>query len=308
MSHVFINHHFFYGHGTYDTALKGVEPYHFEKQLQELCKRISPAFQFSDGIKTQQDCFSITIDDGSKTVLDVVEYLEKRKINTYVCICGNSTLRKSVLSAHKINLLRNEVGDKHLYDKLKAWFTNVNIEDLSLKGKVKQEHLYRYDKEDTRKLKIALNYKLDSNNVKNFVDDNFANLLGSEQEWANKLYMSKDDLCSLPKNFEIVYHGTDHNLWSDLDDTQLEYELTPPAELDFLFQQRYFLSIPFGMPGSWNNLKLLARSKHVKGAFTMNRSLKHEYNIEKDFWWIHRYDQIDLFNKKINLTIDNILL
>ena len=41
---------------------------------------------------------------------------------------------------------------------------------------------------------------------------------------------------------------------------------------------------------------LLKKSHKVKGAFTMGRSIKHEYDKVNDFWWIVRYDQADIFN------------
>ena len=44
-------------------------------------------------------------------------------------------------------------------------------------------------------------------------------------------------------------------------------------------------------------------SGKIKGAFTMGRTLKHEYDKLNKFWWIHRYDQADIFNKQAELKV-----
>ena len=66
---------------------------------------------------------------------------------------------------------------------------------------------------------------------------------------------------------------------------------------------RFFLSIPYGMEGSWCKDSLINHSGKIKGAFTMGRTLKHEYDKLNKFWWIHRYDQADIFNKRAELKV-----
>ena len=295
MSHLFVNHHFFYESSG---SLLGPSPNEFRNQIKTLKNQLIPAKNLFDGFSKNEIYFSITIDDGSKTVLDIIDILNKYEIHVCICICGNSVLAKEVLGAHKINLLRNEIGDGELYINLKKYFSNLDFDNLPLRGSVNFKDLYRYDNVKTRKLKIALNYKLKENDKATFINSQFYEYLGLEEEWAKKLYLSVSDLDNFINNnyVELVYHGTQHKLWKDLKGNSFDNEINPPEKIKHLFEDRYILSIPYGMEGSFDKESLVKKSHKVKGAFTMGRSIKHEYDKVNDFWWIHRYDQADIFN------------
>jgi len=304
MPHLFINHHFFYSNNGLGKSLKGPTPVLFEKQIETLINNIKPASTLLDGFNSREFVFSITIDDGSKSVLEVIDFLINKKIHTCLCICGNTTLRKKVLTVHKINLLRSEIGDKKLYRYLENYFPNFSINDMPLRINIRERDIYRYDDEATRKLKIALNYRLKEKHTQKFIDKKFKEILGPDYEWAEKLYLSKSDIEDLPENIELVYHGTDHKLWKSIKGKSLVKEISPPSEFHSLFSKRYLLSIPYGMNGSWDEDSLIDNSENIKGAFTMGRTLKHNHDKLNDFWWIHRYDQADIFNKQAELIVD----
>jgi len=304
MPHLFINHHFFYENKDLGKALKGPDPKLFEKQLNTLINNIKPAKTLLDGFNSKEFFFSITVDDGSKSVLNIIDFLLEKKIHTCLCICGNALLRREVLNVHKINLLRFELGDNELYRRLKIYIPDFSIDETPLRVNIRSEYLYRYDNEYTRKLKIALNYQLEENKVKEFINDQFNKILGSEYQWAEKLYLSQNDIEDMIENIELVYHGTEHKLWKDLNGELLINEILPPPELYSMFSKRFFLSIPYGMEGSWDKDSLINHSEKIKGAFTMGRTLKHHYDKLNDFWCIHRYDQADIFNKQAELKVN----
>jgi hypothetical protein len=167
---------------------------------------------------------------------------------------------------------------------------------------VQPEDLYRYDRPSTRKLKTALNYRLNQQQANAFVSPLFEEAYGSELAMSRQLYLSLDDLARLRHEARICFHGNEHRLWSSLNNDELQAELAPPPTIQALLSDDYVLSIPFGMEGAWNDESLLAARGKARGAFTMMRHLDHSQN--GDFCWLHRFDQADLFMPDNTLKID----
>jgi hypothetical protein len=198
-----------------------------------------------------------------------------------------------VLSPHKINLLRAEVGDAPLLTSLKEHFA-IDFDSMPLKGDFKPETLYRYDELPTRKLKVALNYQLTPAQRDEFVELTFEKHFGSEMAIADAVYLSMKDLRQLAGHFTIAYHGFHHATWSDLGVEDLRKEICVPEEMSAAFETKYLLSIPFGMGGSYNALLLKEANPLAGGAFTMLRSQSHNRDADGFAWW-HRFDQADFF-------------
>jgi|GEM_PF-4027784 len=290
--HIFINHHFFYGDQELGKALRGPNPEAVHTQLNNLTAIIPAADNLSTALQSDELTFSITIDDGSRSILDVVPIFKAFNVHVCLCVCGVSTLGHDVLQAHKINLLRTKFPDNVLFTKLKTYYPTFNFDNAPLRGKFNSADLYRYDQPITRQLKIGLNYQLPYKQTKDFVDDLFTQVFPNVQN----LYLSIDDLTTLKsEQVEIVFHGQAHRLWSELAPLEHQLELTPPDELLPLLGETYLLSIPFGMPGSYNRRDILRDKGQATGAFTMGRQPIHE--VSNSFQWLHRYDQADIFDQ-----------
>jgi hypothetical protein len=103
MVHLFINHHFFYGENGFGAVLKGPSEQRLRQQLSALTTLMRPAASIFDDLDTDEAVFSITVDDGSRSVLDILPVFREFGITPNLCICSLSTLHQGVLLIHKIN-------------------------------------------------------------------------------------------------------------------------------------------------------------------------------------------------------------
>lgn len=297
MAHWFINYHFFYGNEGLGNALRGPGPDAVRDHIRALKQYARPADSIWQDVETDRPVFTLTTDDGSRSVLDIMPLLREEGARIAVCICGASTLRKSVLCIHKINLLRNQFSDRELWNRLRQQFhTDFSPEQWPLRGGVSADTLYRYDQPDVRRLKTALNYQLNRDQRLEFTDPLFTRYIGPEADMCDQLYLSVDEIRALRNDADIMYHGYHHRFWGDLSDEELADEIVPPPEVAELLSDPYVLSVPYGMPGSWNTDRLVKNAGRARGAFTMGRSPAHN-KITDNFWLLHRYDQADIFTR-----------
>ena len=298
MAHLFVNHHFFYGDLGFGQALKGPSPDIVRNQLRSLKQYIRPAPSvWSDLESSEKLVFSITIDDGSLSFLEVIPVFIEEGIHVSVCVCGVSTLQQNVLQIHKINLLRLELGDDEMWIRLcDTYKTDFSPERWPLKGNVVEETLYRYDGVYTRRLKIALNYQLNYGETRQFIAPLFLKIFGSEAEMCRLLYLNDDHLrqISLLPSIDIMFHGREHLLWAELTPPSHRAELTPPDFLQDVLSNKYVLSIPYGMQGAYDQERVINDAGCAAGAFTMDRTVLHQNR--NSFYWLHRFDQADIFD------------
>lgn len=302
MSRLVINHHFFYSNDI-SKALKGPKPDLLRKQIESLKKILPPALNNLSIENDNEPCFSITIDDGSKSFLDVANIFIEEKVPVCLCICGATTESNFVLSIHKLNLLRAELGDKYLIEEVQKFAPDTNVENAQLKTSVKISELYRYDQEETRKLKILLNYCLSEGQRDIFLDEQFEQRLGSESHWSEKLYLKPADLNTLRSEFQLAYHGRKHLLWSSLNNSEFKAEVTPSDEINSLMEPLKIASIPFGMEGSFKNEQFKELEYHYDVILTMGRNLETTAaGALLPAKLIHRFDQADIFTSTGELT------
>lgn len=298
MAHLIINHHFFFD-GGYAGAFKGPNRVQFRRQLELLCRQVRPARSFL-GRETTEHTFSISIDDGSKSILGIADIIDEFGVYAFICICGSPVLSRRVLEVHKINLIRETTGDEHALERLLRFFPSHDFDALPISNGMRADQLYRYDGLVTRRFKIALNYQLTTAERSAFVSDAFGNLFTDEARMADEPYLSIDQLSSLSDRFHFAYHGFDHALWSGLTVAELTEEIAIPPQLRSLFKRELLLSIPFGMENSFDAGALKACGPGFQGAFTMLRSTSH--NVDDDgYQWLHRFDQSDLFKDRTEL-------
>lgn len=292
MPHFILDHHFFYEkQSRFAGAFKGPSPSTLKKQIA-LLKAV--ALPHTGIAQDSEPTFSITIDDGSRSVLDAADILIREKIPTVLCICGGPTIGQQVLFPHKVNLLRTEVGDSELLQKLKIWLGADSLDGLPLPGRYKKEDLYRYDDPITRTFKIAINYQLSSQQSSDFINQLFFEHFGPETSLAKELYLNVNEIKDLSSHFGIAYHGTKHLNWAEISNDDLKREICPPAELNEVLPANYKLSVPFGMKGSFDLEQMKTASQSFSGVYTMFRRVDH--TIESNGFSIHhRFDQADFF-------------
>jgi hypothetical protein len=302
VAHIFINYHFFYGASGYGCALRGPDPDQVRQQIRALKNYARPAQSVFDSLVPDNELvFSITVDDGSRSVLDALPVFADEGVHVSLCVCGVSTLGQHVLLIHKINLVRMKMSDEYLWGELSNFFdTTFPIEAWPLRGAVQKETLYRYDHHVTQRLKTVLNYQLHEDQASRFIDGIFEQLYGNEKAMCQELYLTLPDLDDLPDGVDVMFHGLEHRLWSELEADAHHRELTPPQSIKTHLSDRSVLSIPFGMSGSFQPHAIMSDRGTAVGAFTMGRRLTHELT-KQGFHWLHRYDQVDIFAQENNV-------
>jgi len=287
-----VNHHFFFNN-DYGDVFKGPDLDSFRVQVKQLKKRYKAGSNLN--VITEENEFYITIDDGSRSVLNIIDMLMDEGVKPYICICGEPTLGKGMLNAHKISLLRKEIGDAALWGRLKELY-GEDLIDRPLKiPALNNVDIYRYDNAKTKQLKLALNYQLKHKELEVFLSEVFEGICGKEKGYTEELYLNLADVNELEGYCHLSFHGNKHLLWTELDSKELAAEINPPLELEKLLKDSYFLSAPFGMNGSFDSKRLRENNRFSGGVLTMLR--KFEHSTEQDFKLFHRYDQNDVFEK-----------
>jgi hypothetical protein len=144
---------------------------------------------------------------------------------------------------------------------------------------------------------MALNFQLTHEQATSFVDPLFTSLFGSQVDMCKALYMGIEDLRRVKPYVDIMYHGYTHRLWALLHDSDHQKELRVPNQIAELLSENYVLSIPFGLPGTFQPSRVERDAGAAIGAFTMARRLGYERN-HNGFWWLHRLDQADIFDSQ----------
>ena len=298
MPHLYLSYHTFYDDDRMRRTFKGPRPDDLRAQIRSLKRYLRPAADLMDGVQNGDAVFSATIDDGSATIRDALPIFREEGVHVAISVCAVSALHREVLEIHKVNLLRLHLGDDALWARLKREFrTDFPLDEWPVRARILPEQLYRYDQPSTRRLKTALNYQLSYEQACSFVNPLFIELFGPEPAMACELYLGRDELLALRGETEILFHGRRHRVWSHLDDSAHREELDPPAELRDVLPASYFLSVPFGIDGTYQRERVRRDAGSARGALTVAR--RPDSGVDgAGFWWIHRYDQADIFDRQ----------
>lgn len=261
-------------------SIFGIRPDAFERQLQALSKLgkfISAedlANTIINGEGLEGNHFLITFDDGLKEQMNLaVPILDRMGIPALFFANSASFIEKKVQSVHKIHLVRSILSSKdliHMADVQLPEMTPSKLSEIGAKG-IKH---YKYDTEDTAKLKYLLNFTLKESQLQEFIDQLFQN--NFDELAVNKdLYMSIDDITKLSHQGQLGSHGHTHIPMGLQDLSTRRKEIVGSAAMfkKLTGKQPIGFSFPYGSLNSAEGCKNLLIEGEYKFALTMERAI-----------------------------------
>ncbi len=205
-----VNYHYF----RETKPKKGIYPLtikEFGSQIEILAKEYDFISQedvmkiSSSQVSTKKKCL-LTFDDGLKEQMAVFEWLKTKGIPGTFYVTTDAIMNGEVLDVHKVHFIRSVLDDESLLNELLKKF-NIDIQNID--EKILQNQ-YRYDEPDARLLKYILNFILKPDQKKQFIDRQFFDLVGSEDDFSRELYMSKSDVKSISDVGGLGTHCASH--------------------------------------------------------------------------------------------------
>ncbi len=272
--------------------LKGLEFSDFRKQIIYFKKNfnILSNNQFIEILNStkipKKKSILLTFDDGYRDHFEYVfPFLKKQDVPAVFyppIICVKN---KAILDVNKIHFIleKEENRDKilnliFLYVKkiLNKNPHQIGIEKINLSS--------RYDDKKTILIKRLLQHHLPLPYRKKIVDKIFKDIVNlSEEEFSKTLYMNKNNIQELYKNyFSIGSHGYNHYWWEKINKNEQEMEIKKSINYFKkikVFDKNFSVCYPYG---SYNlqTLNLLKKYK-IKFALTIRVGPVNEKNIKK---------------------------
>ncbi len=223
----------------------------------------------------------ITFDDGLKEQYDIgFSTLQEMDIPGAFFVNARPLVEKKILSVHKIHILRSTIAPNIFLSKIQTSYrahTGENI-DRILESLTDAEvrRNYFYDNLNVARIKYILSKKMLSAELRlGIIDDIFREYFSDEQRIFDNLYMSASQIREISENKMIGMHGYGHEPVEDFDSMQTEvrsWKNTLSAYLS-LKVEPLFISYPYGITGSRDQLARCLREENIVGGFTMERAI-----------------------------------
>lgn len=275
MSLLAVNHHYFREHAPGS----GIYPIS-SALLQERVRTLRSRYRIADqamlvkvlnGEHPDIDLCLITFDDGLKEPVHAVEFLQSLGCDAICFVPTTPIVRKIVLDVHKLHMVRSVANDAALVVELKRFgFDRVEWNEEHLRTQ------YRYDSDESRKVKYFLNFILDEAQRREWLDEAFASRFGNEMAASEALYMSQDELRALARKGRLGTHGSNHVPLATLSGKALQSEIGGSIEvLEHITGTRMLgISYPFGGKSAVSDeVFSTAKSCGLRYGFTMERGI-----------------------------------
>ncbi|MDO9373810.1 MAG: polysaccharide deacetylase family protein [Ferruginibacter sp.] len=303
MNLLIVNFHYFRDQ-KYDSGIYPITPKQFEHQVNLLSRRyqfISQEKLASWVVKGKQptgDYCLLTFDDGLKEQMNAYEWLHSQKIPAVFYIPTNPIKEKSVLTVHKLHLLRTRIADQVLLKEVEAKF-EISFDQSKQDVAAGQ---YRYDDPQSQKLKYLLNFSLTETQKKEFVDQSFYKLFGDETRYSENFYMNENDIRKISVNGMVGSHGASHQPLATLSQVEMIDDIKNSTQfLQNLTQQQILsFSYPYGSKAAvTEQVASIVEENGYRFALTMWRGMNSNAELARPFL-LHRFDTNDVPGGKKN--------
>ncbi len=233
MAHLAVNFHYVgmpkFSHG----GIRGLSTEEFENSLSELSKSfefISLA-QLLEAVKKEEkfsnDICLISFDDGLRCQYEqALPILEKLQIPAAFFVLGCPYLDQKAATVHKLHWLRAHISDEKIYIEIEKYVESFkNVPSLNEVDDNLSRSSYRYDTQQTAKLKYYLNYCLPTELFTKLVDFLFKKNGFEEGDFIKNFYMNREMLKDLADREFIGSHTLHHVPLSKLKHKDLVREL-----------------------------------------------------------------------------------
>lgn len=232
MELLIVNYHYF-REVKYKSGIYPISEEEFIEQVEYLDSnyKIISQEELKEIIKNKKNYttkFSLlTFDDGLKEQMKAFEILIKMELSAVFYVTTDSIENNTCVDVHKVHHIRSFLNDSKLYDELDKSFDisgfNFNFNLLNSQ--------YKYDDILAKKVKYFLNFVLNSNEKKGFIDDLFAIYVNNQENFSKKLYMSIEDLQKLSTSGMLGTHCASHNPLAQMSDDLIKNDIQ--RSLDF---------------------------------------------------------------------------
>ena len=300
-----VNHHYYRENSTG----RGIYPTNKTRILEEISLLKSNGWRIGDQtdlekiITNKIDFFEkiaiLTFDDGLSEQIEAVELLESYNIKPICFINPQPIIEKVVLDVHKLHLIRSEVDDKTIASDLD---TNFSFYKQKFDNKILSNQ-YRYDNDLAKKIKFFLNFVIEKKLLKEWLNNFFESIFGSQRTFSQKFYMSESQIKKLGLKNMLGSHGMRHLPLGTLKSVQVEDDLLQSMKYLKKISKNEILGIsyPYGGVRALNN-KVINIAKKIGFSYglSMKRGINFKINHE-NFLSLDRIDTNDLENwiKKI---------
>lgn len=272
-----VNHHYFRqkkpGQGIYPIS---------SSDLKKNIKKLSKLWRFGDETDIIKFCNGelakddfvcvITFDDGLKEQMDAVSLLNNMGVNVICYVPTITICQPVVLQVHKLHMIRTDLDDHTLSQKLGECFQfdNYSFDEALLKIQ------YRYDEPVSQKVKYFLNFVLDRAERNTWINRLFEDLYGAEKSVNERLYMDRDDLSFLAKKHQLGSHAHSHLPLAQLSSDECHREIDESIRIleQITNAKINGISYPYGGASAVSEIVYGAsRMCGLKYGFTMKRGM-----------------------------------
>jgi peptidoglycan/xylan/chitin deacetylase (PgdA/CDA1 family) len=201
-------------------GVRGLTVTDFARQLDELGRVLQPIDfptmlrGLGRGGEFPADCFVLTFDDGlSDHRRHVAQLLEERRLRGVFFVPGITLGERRILPAHAVHLLLTALGEEKLEEEIHRGLRDdadpaapPPLFDASAAARP-----YHYETPARARIKYLLHMVLPLPRRNELVSRLFERHVGSAREWADRLYLTADDVCDLQRRGHTIgAHGHEH--------------------------------------------------------------------------------------------------
>ena len=204
-----------------------------------------------------RESFLLTFDDGlADHARHVAPMLEERGLRGLFFVPGETITDRRMLSAHAVHLLLSQLGDDELAEELRLTVSSMGYrpelaEFSQTEGQLPpaSSTAYRYESAVRAEIKAWLHLGLPIDLRRQVVDVLFERHIGSSTAWADRWYLSREDVRALQsRGHTIGGHGFSHEPLARLTDNDRHADVSRCAQTlnEWLGTHERPISYPFG--------------------------------------------------------------
>lgn len=258
-------------------GIHALSPNAFRDQLDMLSSMLQPIewptlhrWLIGEG-SIPQKCFLLTFDDGlSDHVRHVLPILRSRKMRGLFFVPGGILSGDTMLPAHALHLLIEQLGVDRLKEEVARCLTEMNEGQwLDQVNATTAQQMYHYEPPNRAWFKYLVTMVLPLDVRARVLDTLFRKHVGEPAEWAKKWYLSADDVRNLQADkHSIGGHGFTHEPLGRLSAEEQVSDLKRSFEslVGVLGRGNYPFSFPYGSFDEGS--KEACESAGFAGAFT----------------------------------------
>lgn len=262
--------------------------------LEELHKYINK----SDISSLNKDLCLITFDDGLKESYDIgFRILKEMGIPAAFYVSSATIETHRVIDVHKLHYILAKLSDEEIIQSFPRCFLD-RLESVPTKTITQQ---YAWDSLNLARIKYLINFLMSAEDRNQIIGALFSYCCSNERQYAQELYMTKEQIKDLSNQNMLGSHGVSHSPLAGLTDLQLKHEMTESCSAlnQITGNKIQSITYPYGGESAVSErvFKFAERSGYLSG-MTMIRGVNYLSELSADSLMLKRFDTNDVFGGK----------